>query len=142
VFVWPRSIALLIEFQVDANTWSAIELHVALVLSCTPAFKALIQRFVPGFLGSHPSKTCSQFPTGSPSNTFGGGYVIQSLDAETSFGTATTRGSVDKTASQEHIIDDVEMAAFENTDSIRSPSKASTDGGALGGHSVAVVVST
>jgi hypothetical protein len=71
--------------------------------------------------------------------------VLQSRNGdETKFGTATRANvtEVTKTGSQEHIIDDVEMATFENTDSIHSPSKASTDGSALGSHSVGVTVST
>jgi hypothetical protein len=44
---------------------------------------------------------------------------------------------VDRAGSQEHIIDDLEMATLETTDSVHSPSKASTDGGAIGGHLVA-----
>jgi len=71
--------------------------------------------------------------------------VLQSRNPnESDFKTATRANvtEVDKTGSQKHIIDDLEMDAFETTNSIHSTSKASTDGGALGGHSVAVAVST
>lgn len=49
---------------------------------------------------------------------------------------------VDMTGSQEHIIADLEMVDFEPTGSIHSPSKASTDGGVIPAHSVAVVGSS
>jgi hypothetical protein len=49
---------------------------------------------------------------------------------------------LDKTGSQEHIMDDLEMTTFEGTDSIHPSSKASTDGGAIEGHTIAVGAST
>jgi hypothetical protein len=49
---------------------------------------------------------------------------------------------LDKTGSQEHIIDDLEMTTFERTDSMHPSSKASTDGGAIEGHTIAVGAST
>ena len=63
---------------------------------------------------------------------------------EPNFKTATHANvtELDRTGSQEHIIDELEMATFERTDSIHPPSKASTDGGAIRGHSVAVGAST
>ena len=121
--------------------WSAVEIHLGLLLSCTAAFKALIQRFLPGFFGSTRSTSHAQLST----RVTGGGYVLHSRNGdEMMCGTDTGADvtGVDKTASQEHIIDEVEMATFENTDSIHSPSKTSTDGGTLGGHSVAVALST
>ncbi|KAN0089257.1 hypothetical protein V8E51_019517 [Hyaloscypha variabilis] len=130
---------------VNLIIWSAVEIHLGLLISCTAAFKALIQRFYPGFLGSTRSTHLTQFSTRFTLNGQDGGHVLQSRNGdETKFGTATRANvtEVTKTGSQEHIIDDVEMATFENTDSIHSPSKASTDGSALGSHSVGVTVST
>jgi len=41
---------------VNTLDWSAVEIHVALLVSCTAAFKALIQRYFPRLLG-RPSRT-------------------------------------------------------------------------------------
>jgi hypothetical protein len=132
----PFSIALLIGFKVDSMIWSAVEIHLGLVLSCTPAFKALIQRFLPGFFGSTRATNVTQFSTRLTLNARGGSYVLQSRNGdETKFG-ATSEADVTelaKSASQEHIIDDVLMATLEHMDSIHSPPKASIDGSALPG---------
>ncbi|KAL5322258.1 hypothetical protein ACEPPN_010230 [Leptodophora sp. 'Broadleaf-Isolate-01'] len=37
---------------VDAMNWSTVELNVAILISCTAAFKTLIQRFIPRIFGS------------------------------------------------------------------------------------------
>ncbi|KAH9205663.1 hypothetical protein DL95DRAFT_317136 [Leptodontidium sp. 2 PMI_412] len=37
---------------VDAMNWSTVELNVAILISCTAAFKTLIQRFIPHIFGS------------------------------------------------------------------------------------------
>ncbi|PVH93949.1 hypothetical protein DM02DRAFT_540442 [Periconia macrospinosa] len=38
--------------NVDSMNWTTVEIHLAILISCTAAFKALIQRFFPGILGS------------------------------------------------------------------------------------------
>ncbi|CZR62788.1 uncharacterized protein PAC_12685 [Phialocephala subalpina] len=131
--------------SVDSMIWSSVEIHLGLLLSCTAAFKALIQKYLPGFLGSTRSARHTHSQIGFSTSTHGGRYVLQSRNPnEPDFKTATRASvtEVDKTGSQEHIIDVLEMDAFETTNSIHSASKASTDGGAFGGHSIAVAVST
>ena len=122
-----------------------MEIHLGLLLSCTAAYKALIQRYLPGFLGSLRSTDRTQFQNRYTVSTHDGGRRFQSHTLyQPNLGAAALAKAteVDIAGSQEHIIADLEMADFERTDSIHSPSKASTDGGAITTHSGAVVGSS
>ena len=122
-----------------------MEIHLGLLLSCTAAYKALIQRFLPGLLGSLRSGGRTQFQNRYTVSTHDGGHVFQShANHQSKSGAATSAKAteVDMTGSQEHIIVDLEMVDLEPTDSIHSPSKASTDGGVVRANSVAVARSS
>jgi hypothetical protein len=102
----------------------------------------LIQKYLPGFLGSLRSTDHTQFQNRYHASTHDGGHVSlsQTRYQPNSKAAALAKATeVDMTGSQEHIIVDLEMVDFEPTDSIHSPSKASTDGGANAAHSDAAV---
>ncbi|KAM5357089.1 hypothetical protein ACJZ2D_016625 [Fusarium nematophilum] len=109
---------------VESLNWSSVEIHLALVLSCTGAFKTLIQRFLPGVLERTSRSTKNIISRGwSRRAKHGGGYVLQSTGHnEPSVNTATGGDSneADDIGSQNPIVEDVEMAGFEGSTSCRS----------------------
>ncbi|KAH7166602.1 hypothetical protein EDB81DRAFT_755226 [Dactylonectria macrodidyma] len=109
---------------VQSLNWSSVEIHVALVLSCTCTFKTLIQRFLPGVLERTSRSTTKISSRGWPRRTNdGGGYVLQSVSHnEPSVNTATGKYSndADEIGSQKGIVEDVETVRFEGATSCRS----------------------
>ncbi|KAH7357488.1 hypothetical protein BKA66DRAFT_538275, partial [Pyrenochaeta sp. MPI-SDFR-AT-0127] len=62
---------------VDALNWSTVEIHLAILISCTAAFKTLIQRFSPGILGSLSATEHSSSPNQHNYTTYGGGGYLR-----------------------------------------------------------------
>ena len=98
-----------------------MEIHLALLLSCFPTFKALVQRYFPGLLGtSHGTRYKSS-----------AGYVLQSRTRnQPNFKNSNLENvrEGNENGSQQYIIEDIEMMGFETAGPPRSPSKASADG--------------
>ncbi|KAH7146086.1 hypothetical protein EDB81DRAFT_947156 [Dactylonectria macrodidyma] len=109
---------------VESLNWSSVEIHLALVLSCTGAFKTLIQRFLPGLLEITSRSTQNIISRSWPRRTnHGGGYVLQSVSHnEPSVNTTAGEYSneADEIGSQKAIVEDVEMVRFEGATSCHS----------------------
>ncbi|KAH7124487.1 hypothetical protein EDB81DRAFT_911243 [Dactylonectria macrodidyma] len=109
---------------VKSLNWSSVEIHLALVLSCTGAFKTLIQRFLPGLLEITSRSTQNIISRSWPRRTnHGGGYVLQSVSHnEPSVNTTAGEYSneADEIGSQKAIVEDVEMVRFEGATSCHS----------------------
>jgi len=97
------------------------------LISCTPAFKALIQRYLPDFLGN--SRITAFLRSHRPNHSgVGGTYVLQSRSrGEPEFKTVIVANvnEVEETGSWEHIIEKREGIRYETAVSIHSSSKAS-----------------
>jgi hypothetical protein len=85
-----------------------VEIHLALLITCTAAFKALVQKYLPSLLGN--SRLTTYFRGRRPRNSgFGGSYVLQSRSGgESEFKTVVraTVNEVDENGSREHIIEE------------------------------------
>ncbi|KAH7312078.1 hypothetical protein BKA65DRAFT_542940 [Rhexocercosporidium sp. MPI-PUGE-AT-0058] len=122
---------------VDAVVWSAVEVHVALLISCTAAFKALIQAYLPGFLGSYgatkPSRNRHTYH-----QSLGDAYELQSgtgcgPKVKTTVSANPDGAKVNE--SQDYIMKLGEEIRCETDISIHSSSMKGVDG-AIGGHIV------
>jgi len=71
--------------------WAEIEVQLAIILSCTAAFKTLAQHLFPGFMdGLVSGSSRHRKTTGTPGTGAGAGtYVLQSYDRNTGFRTIT-----------------------------------------------------
>ncbi|KAH8586136.1 hypothetical protein B0O99DRAFT_748537 [Bisporella sp. PMI_857] len=121
---------------VDSLNWSTVEVHLAILISCTPAFKALIQRFLPGILGSLSATRQNLSRNQHTYSTQGGGYLRQSRSRDNSNFESVIRESNHDTTengSQEHIIEDVELSGCNTTLSVRATSETSIDYGVIEG---------
>jgi hypothetical protein len=128
--------------------WAEIELQLAVILSCTAAFKALAQHLFPDFMDGLASGSSRRKTTRAPV-TGAGTYVLESHDRtgfragfrtvtciEAGGGTATTkqqRGDSDSVDSREHIVEGAAAAAgwpprMETTISVHSSKRNSADG--------------
>ncbi|KAH6977609.1 hypothetical protein EDB80DRAFT_826136 [Ilyonectria destructans] len=109
---------------VESLNWSSVEIHLALVLSCTGTFKILIQRFLPGVLEGTSGSTSNIISRSCPRHTnHGGGYVLQSVGHNKPSVNTTTgeySGEADEIGSQKPIVEDVEMVRFEGATSCRA----------------------
>ncbi|KNB04548.1 hypothetical protein FOXG_07215 [Fusarium oxysporum f. sp. lycopersici 4287] len=109
---------------VESLNWSSVEIHLALVLSCTVAFKTLIQRFLPGVLERASRSTKNIVSRGWPRGAkHDGDYVLQSVGHNESRANIATRGDsneADEIGSQNPIVEDVEMAGLKGAASYRS----------------------
>ncbi|KAH9203651.1 hypothetical protein DL95DRAFT_472186 [Leptodontidium sp. 2 PMI_412] len=117
---------------VDSLNWSCIELHLALLISCTAAFKALLHRCLPGFLGTYGSKSRSRGRS-TYHQSVGDSYGLQSRGGNVgNFKTAVSANTneVLETGSQVHIVENGERIGYETTVSIHSSSTTAVDGGA------------
>ncbi|KAH7398120.1 hypothetical protein BKA64DRAFT_708780 [Cadophora sp. MPI-SDFR-AT-0126] len=117
---------------VDSLNWSCIELHLALLISCTAAFKALLQRCLPGLLGTYGSKSRSRRRS-TYHQSVGDSYGLQSRGGNVgNFKAAVSANTneVLETGSQEHIVENSERIGYATTVSIQSSSTTAVDGGA------------
>ncbi|KAH7116385.1 hypothetical protein EDB81DRAFT_892544 [Dactylonectria macrodidyma] len=109
---------------VESLNWSSVEIHVALVLSCTATFKTLIQRFLPGVLEITSRSTNNITSRSWPRRTnHGGGYVLQSVghnEPSVNITTGEYSNEADEVGSQKAIVEDVEMVRLEGATSCRS----------------------
>ncbi|KAK0705585.1 hypothetical protein B0H67DRAFT_594471 [Lasiosphaeris hirsuta] len=118
--------------------WSEIEVQLAIILSCSAAFKALAQRLFPGFMGGSAPRSSRK-----ATRTAGGaheGYVLQSRDG-TAFRTVIEAGGAPNpgqqhdggsVGSREYIVDGAAAAAgwpprMETTVSVHSSKRDSAD---------------
>jgi len=71
--------------------WAEIEVQLAIILSCTAAFKTLAQHLFPSFMdGLASGSSRHRKTTGTPGTGAGAGtYVLQSYDRNTGFRTIT-----------------------------------------------------
>ncbi|KAH7379014.1 hypothetical protein BKA64DRAFT_242545 [Cadophora sp. MPI-SDFR-AT-0126] len=118
---------------VDSLNWSCIELHLALLISCTAAFKALLHRCLPGLLGTYGSKSRSRRRS-TYHQSVGDSYGLQSRGSNVgNFKTAVSANTneVLETGSQEHIVENGERIGYATTVSIQSSSTTAVDGGAI-----------
>jgi len=121
---------------VDSLNWSTVEIHLAILISCTAAFKTLIQRFLPGILGSLSATKHSLSRNQYSHTTNGGGYLRQLPTHDESSHKSDTRESVhrvDENGSQEHILEDLEMSRFDLTGNVRTVSETSVNDGVIEG---------
>jgi hypothetical protein len=111
-----------------------VELHVAIFISCGAAFKALIQKHLPGLLGrsieaiysttrkyhGHPSRTADAYALGSRTHENDGTYFTTTIRA--------ANKEPDDCESQEQIVVSDEGVRLDTTISIRSSSRVTVDG--------------
>ncbi|KAH8701444.1 hypothetical protein GQ44DRAFT_732872 [Phaeosphaeriaceae sp. PMI808] len=121
---------------VDSLNWSTVETHLAILISCTAAFKTLIQRFLPGILGSLSTTKHSLSRSQHKYTTNGGGHLSQlrthdELNHKSGIREGIPR--VDENGSQEFILDDLEASQFDNTSNIRAVSETSINDGVTEG---------
>ncbi|PVH90890.1 hypothetical protein DM02DRAFT_636490 [Periconia macrospinosa] len=119
---------------VDSINWSTIETHLAILVSCTAAFKKLIQRFLPGIIGSLSATKQSRNRYNYA--THGGGYLRQVRTHDKPNPKSGIRESVhraDENGSQEHIVEDIEMPWFSEARDVQAASETSLNDGVLEG---------
>ncbi|PVH93391.1 hypothetical protein DM02DRAFT_662000 [Periconia macrospinosa] len=112
---------------VDSMNWASVEVHLAILVSCTAAFKTLIQRFLPGIIGSL-SGTKQSVSRRYTFTTRDGGYMRQGHTRDEPNSKSGIRESVhrtDETASQEHIMEDIEMPWTGKTKGVQASSGTS-----------------
>uniref|UniRef100_A0A0D2XTB3 Rhodopsin domain-containing protein n=1 Tax=Fusarium oxysporum (strain Fo5176) TaxID=660025 RepID=A0A0D2XTB3_FUSOF len=124
VLVFALGFLFYLGTTVESLNWSSVEIHLALVLSCTVAFKTLIQRFLPGVLERASRSTKNIVSRGWPRGAkHDGDYVLQSVGHNESRANIATRGDsneADEIGSQNPIVEDVEMAGLKGAASYRS----------------------
>ncbi|KAH7394802.1 hypothetical protein BKA66DRAFT_438602 [Pyrenochaeta sp. MPI-SDFR-AT-0127] len=125
---------------VNALNWSTVEIHLAILTSCTAAFKSLVQRFLPSILGSLNATKHGSSRKQHNHTTDGGGYLRQSRIHDEIVCKSGIRESVHRVvqnASEEHILEDLEMPRFDRTGDILAASDKSINGGVIEGCSPA-----
>ncbi|KAH7342185.1 Trichodiene synthase-domain-containing protein [Rhexocercosporidium sp. MPI-PUGE-AT-0058] len=119
-------------FVVDSLNWSTVELHVAILVSCTAAFKALIQRCFPGIFGGLTVTKQSLTPLSY--HTQGKGDLRQPRspdDLKSNSVICESIHEVTENGIQEHIIEDVELSGFNTTVSVSATSETSINDGVI-----------
>ncbi|PVH90752.1 hypothetical protein DM02DRAFT_734435 [Periconia macrospinosa] len=117
---------------VDSINWSTVEVHLAILVSCTAAFKTLIQRFLPGIIGSLSATKQNLSRNRYTFTTHDGGYLRQARSRDEPNPKTGIRESVhraDENGSQEHIMEDIEMPWSSKTRDVQAASETSLNDG-------------
>jgi len=123
--------------------WAEIEVNLAVILSCSPAFKALLQSLFPSFMNSLVTGTAATTRKTGAEATRGDTYVLQSRGRDDAGGFRTVieaspqnagdlkHGDLKSVDSREPILDSTSTPApgfrVETSVTVRSSSKESVD---------------